>query len=138
MTVINNLIKNNMSKVSNAGECPAVKPETMTDGVPFDRNVNIEPTKVELCSPIKKSQKGKLLGAVLNFVGGGEAKPDGTKEDFKMWTSFDHLFGSTKKTTKVHGKQVNLFELFYDNVKCQFVGACKVGVKEGQWFLAEA
>ena len=53
--------------MNNKGARAAVKPAISTDGPVFDRTVNIEPVKVELCTDIKESSNSKLLGAVLLF-----------------------------------------------------------------------
>jgi hypothetical protein len=105
------------------GQRAAIKPAGSTDGIVFDKSVNIEPTKVELVTEVKESAAKKLLGAILLFPKAGE------REAKKYWISFDHLLASSPQ---------DLFSKFYDNATATYVGMAKVGVKAGQVFLAQA
>ncbi len=112
-----------MKTISNVGTRPAIKPSNTTDGPVFDSTVNIEPTKVELVTEVKESAKQKLLGAVLLFPKTEE------REEKKYWVSFDHLGASTP---------IDLFNKFYNNTNCMFLGLTKVGVSNGRVYLANA
>jgi hypothetical protein len=95
----------------------------------LDRNINYEPVKVELVTEIKESTgKSKMLGAILLFP--SVAKNGDKVEDRKHWISFDNLF-----TTTINKE---LFNKFYDNSKAMFLGLSKLGVKNGQAFLANS
>ena len=109
--------------ITTKGQRPAIKPANSTDGIVFDKSVNIEPTKVELVTEVKESAAKKLLGAVLLFPKQGE------REAKKYWVSFDHLLASAP---------ADMFAKFYDNVKQEYIGLARVGVKAGQVFLANA
>lgn len=112
-----------MSNISSNLEREPRKPVIVTTGPVFDKSVNIDPTKVELVTEIKESYKGKVLGAVLLFPKTED------REDKKYWVSFDHLFASTP---------AELFNKFVDLNKKVYLGLCKVGVSQGQVFLANA
>lgn len=112
-----------MNKISCTLEREPRKPIYKVDGPVFDYSVNIEPTKVELVTEIKESKNSKVLGAVLLFP-----KTD-NREEKKYWVSFDHLFASSP---------AELFDKFIDNKKKIFLGLTKVGVRQGQVFLANA
>ncbi len=83
----------------------------------YDKSINIEPELPQLVSSIRESRKTKTLGAFLWFP----------KAGMKHWISFDHLYWKYKNT--------DIFKLFYNNEKKEFVGNCKVGVINGEAFL---
>jgi hypothetical protein len=112
-----------MSNISNKGARAAINPAISTDGIVFDKTVNIEPTKVELVTEVKESAKAKLLGAILLFPKTAE------REAKKYWVSLDHLFANSP---------IELFNKFYDNVTNTYIGLAHVGVKDGRVFLANA
>lgn len=112
-----------MSTINNSLEREPRKPIIVTTGPVFDKSVNIEPVKVELVTEIKESYKGKVLGAVLLFP-----KTE-SREEKRFWVSFDHLFASSP---------IELFGKFIDVEQKMFLGLTKVGVRQGQVFLAAA
>ena len=115
--------------ITTKGQRAAMKPSNITDGQVFDSSVNIKPCKVELVTEIKPSNgKSKMLGAIVLFPDVAKNEVTGEMEGRKHWISFDNLFTTSKE----------LFDKFYDNATCEFVGLAHVGVKDGRVFLANA
>lgn len=112
-----------MSTVKQTGERPAIVNNNLSTLI--ERDTNYSPVKVELVSEIRMSKtKTKMLGAILLFP---EVATEGDKKvNKKHWVSFDNLYTTSK----------DLFAKFYDNTSLSFVNSCKVGVKNGQPFLA--
>jgi hypothetical protein len=115
-----------MSKVSATytDRNPEPNQRTIGGGFAYNETVSVEPTNVELVSPIKVGQS-KALGAVMLFP------KTASRPAKRYWIDIDDLYAK-------YQDKAELFAKFLDTKTKTFVGACKLGINKGEVFLVAA